>query len=50
MFWCSLLGADHPPKKAMPLARQEDLCFCVLWSLSLSLQSVPRCKKVAVYV
>ena len=43
IFRCSLVGA-------MPLARQEDLCLCVLWSLSLSLQSVPRCKKVALYV
>ena len=34
----------------MPVARQEDLDLCVLWSPSLSLQSVPRCKKVALYV
>ena len=39
--WCSLVGADRPPKQAMPVARQEDLGLCVLWSLSLSLQSVP---------
>ena len=45
MFWCSLVGADRPPKRAMPVARQEDLGLCVPWSLSLSLQSVPRCKK-----
>ena len=45
MFWCSLVGADHPPKQAMPVARQEDLGLCVLWSLSLSLQPVPRCEK-----
>ena len=45
MFWCFLVGADRPPKQAMPIARQEDLCLCVLWSFSLSLQSVPRCKK-----
>ena len=50
MFWCSLVGADRPPKQAMPVARQEDLGVCVLWSLSLSLKSVPRCKKVALYV
>ena len=24
MFWCSFLGADRPPKEAMPVARQED--------------------------
>ena len=45
MFWCSLVGADRPPKQAMPVARQEGLGLCALWSLSLSLQSVPRCKK-----
>ena len=51
MFWCSLVGADRLPKQqAMPVARQEDLGLCVLWSLSLSLQSVPRCTKVALYV
>ena len=50
MFWCSLVGADRPPKQAMPVARQEDLGLCVLCSLSLSLQSVPHCKKVALYV
>ena len=46
MFWCSLVGADRPPKQAMPVAKQEDLDLCILWSLSLSLQSVPRCKNV----
>ena len=51
MFWCSLVGgADRPPKQPMSVARQEYLGLCVLWSLSLSLQSVPRCKKVALYV
>ena len=40
MFWCSLVGADRPPKRAMLVARQEDLGLCVLWPLSLSLQSV----------
>ena len=29
MFWCSLVGAGHPPKEAMPVAiaclEQEDL-------------------------
>ena len=44
MFWCSLVGADRPPKQAMPVA-QGDLGLCVLWSLPLSLQSVPRCKQ-----
>ena len=34
----------------MPVARQEYLGLCVLWSLSLSLQSVPRRKKMALYV
>ena len=48
--WCSLVGADHPPKQSMLVARQEDLGLCVLWSLSLPLQSVPRCKKEASYV
>ena len=41
---------DRPPEEAAPVAMQEDLGLCVLWSLSLSLQSVPRCKKVALYV
>ena len=50
MFWCSLVGADRPPEQAMPVARQKDLGLCVLWSLSLSLQPVPRRKKVALYV
>ena len=50
MFWCSLVGTDRPPKQAMPVARQKYLGLCVLWSLSLSLKSVPRCKKVALYV
>ena len=45
MFWRSLVGADRPPKQAMSVARQEYLGLCVLWSLSLSLQSIPRCKK-----
>ena len=36
MFWCSLVGANRPPKQAMLVARQEeDLGLCVLWSLSL---------------
>ena len=38
-------GADRPPKQAMSVARQGDLGLCALWSLSLSLQPVPRCKK-----
>ena len=50
MFWCSVVEANRPSKQAMRVVRQEDLGLCVLWSLSLSLQSVPRCKKVALYV
>ena len=34
MFWCSLAGADRPPKEAMPVAiaylEQKDLAFGVL--------------------
>ena len=34
MFWCSLVGADRPPKEAMPVvmacSEQEDLGFDVL--------------------
>ena len=34
MFWCSLVGADRPPKEAMSVAiaclEQEDLGFRVL--------------------
>ena len=34
MFWCSLVGADRPPKEAMPVAiaclEQEDFDFGVL--------------------
>ena len=47
---CSLVGADRPRKQAMPVAKQEDLGSCVLWSLALSLQSVLRSKKVALFV
>ena len=37
---CSLVGADRPPKQAMPVARQEDLgCLCVLW-VALSVATV----------
>ena len=50
MFLCSLVGADRPPEQTIPVPRQEDLGLGVLWPLSLSLQSVPRCKKVASYV
>ena len=50
MIWCSLVGADRPPEQAMPVARREDLGLYVLWSLCMSLQSVPRCKKVALYL
>ena len=35
MVWCSMVGADRPPKQAMPVARQENLGLCVLWCLSL---------------
>ena len=64
MFWCSLVGADRPPKQAMPVARQEGCSLCryspfhavkngivcleveeLMFWLSLSLQSFPRCKK-----
>ena len=45
MFWYSLVGADRPPKQAMSIVRQEYLGLCVLWPLSLLLQSVPRRKK-----
>ena len=31
MFWCSLVGADRPPKEAMLFARQKDLGFGVLY-------------------
>ena len=35
MFWCSLVGADRPPKQAMSVAiaslEQEDLDFGVLY-------------------
>ena len=34
MFWCSLVGADRPPKQAMPVAiaclEEEDLGFGAL--------------------
>ena len=30
MFWCSLVGADRPPKEAMLVARQEDFGFGAL--------------------
>ena len=30
IFWCSLVGADRPPKGAMPVARLKDLGFGVL--------------------
>ena len=47
MFLCSLVRADRPSKQEVTVVRQEDLGFlCVIWSLSLSLQSVPRCEKV----
>ena len=43
MFWCSLVGRDRPPKKAMPVARQKDLGFGVLcWE-----QKVVRAEKIA---
>ena len=38
MFWCSLVGADRPPKQAMPVGRQEYLgCVCLKKN-----QSTPR--------
>ena len=43
MFWCSLVGADHPSKEVMPDARQEDFCFDVLcWE-----RKVIRAEKIA---
>ena len=47
MFWCSLVGADRPPKEAMPVAivclEQEDLSFGVLcWE-----RKVIRAEKIA---
>ena len=47
MFWCSLVGADRPPKEAMPVAiayfEQEDLGFGVLyWE-----RKVIRAEKIA---
>ena len=47
MFWCSLVGADRPPKQAMPVAvaclEQEDLGFGALcWE-----QKVIRGEKIA---
>ena len=47
MFWCSLIGADRPPKKAMPVAiarlEQEDWGFGVLcWE-----RKVIRAEKIA---
>ena len=48
MFWCSLVGADRPPKEAMPVAiiaclEQEDLGFGVLcWE-----RKVIRTEKIA---
>ena len=43
MFWCSLAGADRPPKEAMPIARQKYLGFGVLcWE-----RKVIRAEKIA---
>ena len=47
MFWCSLVGADRPPKEAMPVAiaclEQEKLGFGVLcWE-----RKVIRAEKIA---
>ena len=47
MFWCPLVGADRPPKEAMPVAiaylEQEDLGFGVLcWE-----RKVIRAEKIA---
>ena len=43
MFWCSLVGADRPPKEAMLVDRQKYLGFGVLcWELK-----VIRAEKVA---
>ena len=47
MFWCSLVGADRPPKKTMPVAiaclKQEYLGFSILcWE-----RKVIRAEKIA---
>ena len=43
MFWCSLVGADRPPKEALPIARQKYLGFGVLcWE-----RKVIRAEKIA---
>ena len=43
MFWSFSIGADRPPKQAMPVARQEDLGFDVLcWE-----RKVIRAEKIA---
>ena len=47
MFWCSLVGADRPPKQAFPVAiaclEQEELGFGVLyWE-----REVIRAEKIA---
>ena len=47
MFWCSFVGADRPPKEAMPVAiackEQEDLDFGFLcWE-----RKVIRAEKIA---
>ena len=47
MFWCSLVGADRPPKEAMPVViaclEQEDFGFGVLcWE-----RKVIRAEKIA---
>ena len=43
MFWCSLAGADRPPKEAMPVARKKYLGFGVLcWE-----RKVIRAEKIA---
>ena len=48
MFWCSTVGADRPPKQAMPVAiaclEQEDLGFGVLFSWE---RKVIRAEKIA---
>ena len=43
MFWCSLVGADSPPREVMPVARQKYLGFGVLcWE-----RKVIRAEKIA---
>ena len=47
----SYWSKDYLKPKPGTYCHLPDVCrLCVVWSLSLSLQSVPRCKNVALYV